>query len=294
MNRQKKKRSHWVPQAYLRSFAADENRKKIWTFSKNAGDPALKPIEKVAVRFYLYAPRGPQGQRDYTFEDKLASIEELFGPPHWQAIANGYPDLCSESFRKGISLLAAVMFLRNPRNLQVMHDMHRMMVDWYSRLHQIPDEVEINGRVVRPDTSTWPAYRDATEDDIKRIWLGQIGSAAWLAKILMEMRWAVSVSETPVFITSDNPVILLHDSLRFRGFKNPETSVVFPLSPTRVLFLDHRHSEPDGQYYAVKDTAPSFNGLLWRDCNEHMFSSRHPEEVCAEMLHDAECKGFAC
>jgi hypothetical protein len=56
MNRQKKMGNHWVSQAYLRSFAADENRKKIWTLSKNAGEPALKLIEKVAVRFYLYGP----------------------------------------------------------------------------------------------------------------------------------------------------------------------------------------------------------------------------------------------
>jgi hypothetical protein len=82
MNRQKRKRNHWVPQAYLRSFAADEKRKKIWTFSRNAGEPELKAIDKVAVRFYLYAPRGPQG-RDYTFEDKLACLEGLFGPDYW-------------------------------------------------------------------------------------------------------------------------------------------------------------------------------------------------------------------
>jgi hypothetical protein len=294
MNRQKKRRNHWVPQAYLRSFAADENRKKIWTFSKNAGDPALKPIEKVAVRFYLYAPRDPQGQRDYSFENKLASLEELFAPPFWDGIANGYPDLCSESIRKGISLLAAVMFLRNPRNLQVMHDMHRDLVNWYSQFPEIPEEVAVNGRLIRLDPGSWPAYRDGNEDDIKRMWLQQVGSAVWLANILMEMRWAVSVSEKPVFITTDNPVILLHKDLRFRGFKNSESSVVFPLSPTRVLFLDHRHSEPDGQYYAVKDTARSLNGLLWRDCNEHMFSPQHPDEVCAEMLRDAQSKGIAC
>jgi hypothetical protein len=44
MNKQKKKRNHWVPQAYLRGFAADSERRKIWTLSKNEGAPALRPI----------------------------------------------------------------------------------------------------------------------------------------------------------------------------------------------------------------------------------------------------------
>ena len=38
MPQQKKKRNHFVPQSYLRSFAADERRKRIWTFGKNGGD----------------------------------------------------------------------------------------------------------------------------------------------------------------------------------------------------------------------------------------------------------------
>lgn len=50
------KRCHWVSQSYLRAFAADDARQKIWRFSKNQGEPELKPIRKVAVRHHLYAP----------------------------------------------------------------------------------------------------------------------------------------------------------------------------------------------------------------------------------------------
>ena len=50
MSGQKKKRNHWVSQAYLRPF------------SKNEGQPRLRPIRNVAVGFYLYAPR-PAGAR---------------------------------------------------------------------------------------------------------------------------------------------------------------------------------------------------------------------------------------
>lgn len=62
----KKKRNHWVPQAYLRSFAADPARRKIWTMGIEAGEPRLRPIEKVAVKFYLYAPGSPEARKAAT------------------------------------------------------------------------------------------------------------------------------------------------------------------------------------------------------------------------------------
>jgi len=54
---QKRKENHWVPQAYLKPFAidptAEKEKRKIWRFRKSGGDPEMKPIRKVAVKFYL-------------------------------------------------------------------------------------------------------------------------------------------------------------------------------------------------------------------------------------------------
>lgn len=292
MARQKRKKNHWVAQSYLRAFAADPaDPRKIWTLSRTGGEPELKPIEKVAVRFYLYAPVGPAG-RDYQFEEKLSSLEQLFGLRGWAENASGFVDLRDSSMRKGLALLTAVMYLRNPLRLAVTHDTHRSLVDFYSHHRERPKAIEIKGQRYALDTTDWPAYRDATDDDIKRMWLEQVGSAVWLAEIMMGMRWAVQFSETPVFITTDNPVTVVHPSLRFRGFRNPETAVIFPLSPTRVLVMDNRHAEPDGQYYRVRKSAPNVNTVLWRESIDRMFSSRHPDHVCAEMLQDAERRGF--
>jgi Protein of unknown function (DUF4238) len=281
MNKQKKKRNHWVPQAYLRGFAADSERRKIWTLSKNEGAPALRPINKVAVRFYLYAPAWPDGQRDYSFEDKLAGLETFFGEPPWKALATDFVDLSWEPLRKMIALLTAVMYLRNPRNLQLTHDMHREIVRRYSQFDEIPDQIEINGRVIRLDPSTWPSYRDGTGDDIKRMWLDQVSSAMWMAELLLNMRWSVICSETPVFITTANPVVPLHPTLRFRGIKDPETTLVFPLSPTRLLCLDNRDNESKNEYYSLRDNGGGFNTLLWRYAIENMFAHCDPHLICA-------------
>lgn len=288
---QKKKRNHFVPQSYLRSFAADERRKKIWTFGKDVGDFELRPIKKVAVKFYLYAPDGPQG-RDYSFEDKLASLEDAFGDEFWKTVCNGFVDLSNQSVRKMLALLTAVMWLRNPLHLQTMHNMHRQIVDFIQQAPELPEEIEIGGKVVSIDKETWPGYRDANEDDIKRMWISNVGSATWLAERLMKMRWSIVFADTPVFITSDNPVVPLHPSLRFRGLKDPHTSLAFPLSPTRVLQLDNLHSEPANQYYPLKISPGIMNSLIWRNVFSSMFSSRPTEEVCAEMCDEMERQGF--
>jgi Protein of unknown function (DUF4238) len=90
-----------------------------------------------------------------------------------------------------------------------------------------------------------------------------------------KVRWALIFSEETVFITSDNPVMITHPSLKFRGLKNPESTVSFPLSPTHILIMDNRHGEPDFQYYPLRQDPGSPNCLIWRNAIEHMFAPRH-------------------
>lgn len=287
MGQQKYKRNHWVPQAYLRAFATDSNRTKIWTFGKTNGDPMLKTISRVAVKFYLYAP-GENGQRNYSTEQKLGDLEQLFGNPFWSRISTGFIDLNERTIRKGIALLTAVMHLRNPKMLECTIDIHKSFRKLFMTEDELPDIVEIAGRKLEVDKESWPAYRDATPDYIKRMWLGSLTQATWLAELLLNMRWAIIASDNPVFIKSDNPVTIIHPSLQFRGLKDPETSVLFPLSPTRMLYLDNRRSEPDAQYYAVDGKGEAQNLLVWRNAIEHMLSHRDPDEVCAEMISGTE------
>ena len=291
---QKAKRNHWVSQSYLRVFATDPvRREKIWRFGKSGGDPELKPIEKVAVKFHLYAPKDCKGRRDYSFERKLADLENWFGDPLWSKLCHDMVDLQWEPLRKIMALLVAVMHLRNPARFELWKLMHGRIVDAYSALPEPPCSFEHNGKVYELDAASWPAYRDASEDDLKKAWLREVGQAAWVAEILMKMRWAVVFSDEPVFITSDSPVTFLHPSLGFRGIKNPEATLIFPLSPTRVLHMDNRHSEPDGHYYPLKHPAAVTNHLLWRGANEHMFSHRDPDIVCAGLVSMAEAQSPA-
>lgn len=294
---QRTKRCHWVPQAYLRTFAADPPaRSKIWRFSKHDDgfDAQLKPIKNVAMGFHLYAPRDRvTGVRDDSFERRLSHLEQWFGDPVWRALCHDFVDLGWEPLRKMVALLVAVMQFRNPRQFDMHKDFHRKIVDQFRELNGVPTSVEMKGKEYPIDPASWPAFRDATEDDLKRVWLQDVGSCAWYAERLIAMRWAIIVADEPLFITTDNPVAILHPSLEFRGIDNPETSVTFPLSPTRALCMDHRHEEPANQYYPLKDDGSTINLLLWRQANEYMFSHRHTDEVCDAIIADAERQGFA-
>lgn len=59
-----------MPQGYLRAFASDDKRTRVWRFSKTEGDAEEKRIAKVAYRHHLYTPRGENGERDIGFEKK--------------------------------------------------------------------------------------------------------------------------------------------------------------------------------------------------------------------------------
>lgn len=89
-------------QSYLKAFAADEGKQRIWRFSRNDGEPELKRIDKVAV---LYAPLSADGRRDDALEKKLAELESFFGDPVWKAVCNDFPDFSWEPLRKMVAHL---------------------------------------------------------------------------------------------------------------------------------------------------------------------------------------------
>ena len=294
MNTTKKtKRCHWVSQAYLRAFAADSKRKKIWRMRTDQGEPELKPISKVAVRHHLYTPKDKNGQRNDSFERKLSKLESWFGSPLWRELQTGYRDLSQEPLRKMVSLLAATMFLRTPLQLNVAHEIHAGLVELSSGPLGLPSSIQIGNHEHEIDAQDWPAYRDASAEDIKRMWISELSNATHYAALLMDMRWSMVVSDDPVFITSDNPIVPMHPSLRFRGFRNPETTVMFPISPTRTLMMDHRHKEPANNYYAVRDGGVSSNLLMMRHAIESVFSHRHPNDFCLEIVTEYERSGVA-
>ena len=288
-NRQVTKRCHWLPQAYLRDFAANEDRTKIWRFSKKSGDPELKPIEKVAVRHHLYVPRDEAtGKRDDSFEQKLSQLEGWFASPVWRALQTEVLDLSRKELRMLVSLVVSVMYLRTPVHYEHVKEFHRKMVAKVGGLDQVPTSLRLGDQELQVDPESWPTYRDASEDDLKKLWISQMNGATEYAEILMGMRWSMLLAEVPTFITSDNPVTIVHPALTFRGLSNSETLVLFPICPQRILVMDHCHDQRANQYYPLQGDGTAQNVLIWRNAIEYMFSHQDPDNVCRMMVGEVD------
>lgn len=289
INRQVTKRCHWVPQAYLRYFAANDARTKIWRFSKRSGKPELKPIDKIAVRHHLYVLRDETtGKRDDSFEQKLSELERWFADPVWKALQNEIVDLSWKELRMLVSLVVSVMYLRTPIHYDYVKDFHRKTVATIEDWGRVPTSLILRDQEFEIDPQSWPAYRDASEDDLKKLWISQMNGATEYAEILMGMRWSMLSAGEPTFITSDNPVTIVHPSLKFRGLSNPETLVLFPISPRRILIMDHRHDQPANQYYPLQGNGAAQNVLIWRHAIDYMFSHQDPDNVCRMMVAEAD------
>lgn len=268
---------------------------KIWRFSRHHGDPdpELKPIEKVAVKFHLYSVLDPvTNERDDSLERELSILEQLFGSDLWDDLCNDYVDLSDPDLRVMLSVLVATMEYRNPRKLDEFIAQHRRTVGVFSFLDRNPDwvgkEIEIinDGKSSYMDTSDWHSFKASSDEDLKREWIGMIRRIGWYAQSLSKKRWSIMVSDEPLFITSDNPVGHLNPSLRFMGINHPEATISFPLSPTRVLSIDNRMSQPNNQYYKPENAHAAVNYCIWHQANSHMFSHRHPDEIISELLSE--------
>lgn len=287
MQTQVTRRCHWVPQAYLKAFAAEGGKRpKIWRFGKTEGqDAELKRIEKVAVKFHLYAPMGPDGARDDAVEKKLSELEKWFDHPIWRQLCEGQIDLSWEPLRQVLAVIVATTHVRNPKHFELWKRTHRQMVDQMSGFESLPSHVTIGGVRRAVDPSDWLAFSTAGEEAMKAAWNVYVAAAGDIAPRLLKMRYSILALDQPGFVTSDNPVTITHPSGTFRGIGDPDTVITFPISPTRTLMLDNQLGEPDGWYYSRDDGSPAANNLaVWRNAIEHMFSSRHPDLALAELL----------
>lgn len=287
---------HWVPQFYLKHFAIPDSQysknPKIWVFSREKGesDPFLVSVRKICAKRYLYSPTSEDGQRYFDLESKLQRMENILSAT-WPYIAENFVDLSDEPIRKGISLFMATLLLRHPSNMEIYEAMHGNLVRLIGSFPKddrgLPDVggLEINGEFSPLDNSNWGKYKTWEKNDHHHFFVSMVDSQAhWLANLLMRKRWSIIFSDAPVFITSDNPISKQHGKQEKFGFNTPGATILFPLSPTRLLSLDDRMQEPANQYYSLGVHGPGpINLLVWRNATL-MLCNRHPNFVMSEII----------
>ena len=288
----KKRRQHWVPKFYLEYFSVPETQDspspKVWVLDRKEGEPFIVSIKNIALKSYLYSPTDKEGARNYDTEDELANVEYL-ASQMWPIISTNYFDIIESPYRKYLALFMSILHLRHPKNIQIHKDIHKSFVDIGDAALKgengdpLLNKLEVNGQVYDFDPSDFFEYKNANHSDIQKMFVDSIKhNAVELAEILLKKRWSIVVSDKPVFITSDEPVSMFHKDKEKFGFGTHGTTVLFPISPHRILVLDDL-DQPAGQYYSLQQGDEAlYNYVTWIHAEKFMISHRHTDEVLFE------------
>jgi len=215
------KHQHWVPRFYLRWFATPETRDtdnpRAWVFSREAGNPHLMSIRKVAAQRFLYTPKGPGGIRRWWMEERLRDLESVLADV-WHDLASELVDLHGcEHMRKAVALFIATLHLRHPNAHRMTAQLHSKLVAFLDDCpkdaggNPLIEEIEHRGKVMPFDSSGYHEYKNAGPEEVRRMFIEAIrAQATSLAETLMEKRWSVVFTESPAFVTTDTPVVLVN------------------------------------------------------------------------------------
>lgn len=265
------RRQHWVPRLYLREFATPDtvgqDNPDVWLFHKDEGDPFRTSISNVASSSFLYSTVSDSGERDFTVESKLSDLESTIAPI-WKQLANDFISLEDSTIRKGVGLFVATLFHRNPQR-----------IDDHVALTEAKTHVK-KERIDKTD-SDMPKPREALKDQFVHTLLKESRPTA---EELISKRWAVIVADQPVFATSDNPVMVLHDDRLLRGLGFFDGDIMVPVSPTRMIMMDDRHNEGNNYYKLHKETVGALHGITFRYALRFLISSRPSDEVLSELV----------
>lgn len=272
----KKKNQHWVPQFYLNAFAIPESKQsknlQIYALPKWGGpDPKqfVSSIRNVASKSFLYSPLDDKGNRDYSQEDDNSELESLLSRV-WAELQEKCIALV-EGHRKGIALFIAHLYLRNIRQQSITKGISERL---YAMVAQAFEDKSIDcldfkmpghASSFKFTRSEFEATSPRTEDDYKRMFVDRIASdTIVIAKDILDRRWNVLVSPDGNFVTSDNPVILNGPKHRPFGFASKDSTVLFPLTPDKLLFIDSKNG-PQNTYTELRpakgDVAPPEAGF---------------------------------
>jgi hypothetical protein len=264
---------------------------------EDAPEPREFAIKDAAVAKFLYSPRKEDGSRDFGMEKKLSGLEST--------LAGLWPSLTTEllpltkDVRKVVALFLATLYLRHPARRTAQKDVHATLVHFYESyfdaLGEMPPEIQYvdRGKPKTISTSGFEKWTNATDVDHHRLFVNFLSSESiHLARLLLKKRWSVIFATEPVFVTSDEPVILEGPPERTlpAGFGTPGATVTFPISPFRLLRLDDQPGD-DGLYYPLKQPTdvpfPSsviFNCTVWVNAHRFMFSNRPSDQVIREIV----------
>ena len=253
---------HYVPQQYLRAFAADAGCVAIWQYDRKAQTFCEKPaaIKNVLQPRAFYSPED---------ETKLGELVEKPANIVMRKILNGDYSL-DNAERSALSLYMLTMIKRVPKFRQKGEAVAPgVLTKVVSETKEVIDELNRLGRIDSAVASRRMDELNAFEEKFKNELPEEIQSqmrSPWpsfeLVTIVHNMDWQlVAAPDGEFFVTSDNPMFFFESF----GLGNPESEFTFPISSKMAIFGFRSGS--------VKLRSPVISKPFVREANRRIISA---------------------
>lgn len=256
-----KKRHHFVPQFYLRRFAAHEPNEEIWTYDMQTGEVRGSSVENTAFEKYLYSVTLEDGSRTDDLENLIADIEGRAAPVLDHVLAG--ENIEGQERADFASFLALMHVRTDAYRLQFAQAMTSFMQleAYVTAGHEeaFQSLIERFQRDVRPmsDEEIKQARQAMRNPQDFRVsvdkgWtLAALGFHEELTAILHGMTWTVMRAGAPrYFITGANPLVYgvpqhLRDPFYGGdGLCHEHVEVTMPLSTDSCLLATWKKDKP--------------------------------------------------
>ncbi len=264
------KRNHYLPQFYLQTFVQNNQKGTFWVYYKGEKEPRLQTPINTGVEKHLYNVKRSDGSVDDSIEKEVMSPIEGDVGPIIKRLIDTKARIEEEEIHR-LALFISLMATRIPRAIQAVREvgeaistyMLKDLANQPDAIEKLLDEAREEG--ITEDDMTVDDFRDLINDfenqfemsfDKKYATGLSLFTSGAIFLELIKMNWCLCRAPSNMyFITSDCPVVcfVLDDdgSAKFGGgFKLPNAEVTFPLSPTKCLHLDRRHTH---QYRAISE-----------------------------------------
>ena len=243
--------NHYVPQYYLKGFAADGDT--VWAYDKSSGRIYSTNMRNVATQNGFYSPE---------IENRLTQEVENPANPIIGRIRMRIPISTEEK-----QVLAAYMICMRTRvpegkrraRLIAPSVEDGVKTELDSRLNTLLEqEPEKAALIEQRRVEAHELIKKWAKDPPDDLWFRTILPAKFRRALpmLASMTWRfLTFDRYPAFITSDNPVFFFDQG----GLIRPDAEVSFPISSHISLWATHRKDLPQGFFATTEQAVKEIN-----------------------------------
>ena len=288
------KKQHFVPASYLKAWcdktSPSNHEPYVWVFPKSGGEAKRKSPEKIFRETDFYTIKRIDRERDLVLEKGLSWLESQFAALRQKKLGQRKP--LNFRDKSVLCTFVAAMFARTKSRREFIREQWQEVLDLGNEVAEwtknaAPEEIKRMSLALHPTPNEG---RSMSMNDVKNIVDNPMQSflvtgIATVAPALFDMRFGIlDTSNTPAFISSDNPCVWFDPDLFKRpspfgagGLISPSIEISLPLSPTQFILFG-RKLLLSGLYVSIKTNDPlvdAINRRTWKYSDESFIADQN-------------------